>query len=67
MAEEWLGSEHLITKSLKHGIAIHHGKIPQIVGDAILNDFRQKKYNFIVANNTLAQGVNLPIKTVDNS
>jgi superfamily II DNA/RNA helicase len=64
LAEEWLGSEHLITKSLKHGIALHHGRIPQIVGDAILNDFRQKKYQFIVANNTLAQGVNLPIKTV---
>ncbi len=64
LAEEWLGSAHLVTKSLKRGIALHHGGIPQIVGDAILNDFRQKKYLFIVANNTLAQGVNLPIRTV---
>ena len=64
LAEEWLGSEHYVTKCLKCGIAVHHGGIPQIVGDAILNDFRKNKYKFIVANNTLAQGVNLPIKTI---
>lgn len=64
LSKEWLGEKHLVTKALKDGIALHHGKIPHIVRTSIEKDFRQKQMRIIVATNTLAQGVNLPIRTI---
>ena len=64
LAEEWLGEDHFVTMSLKSGVAVHYGPLPDVVRTAIETDFRQRKYRILVATNTLAQGVNLPIKTV---
>jgi len=64
LAKEWLGEKHYVTQCLKRGIAIHHGKLPTILRKAIETDFRQKNFQIIIATNTLAQGVNLPIRTV---
>jgi helicase len=64
LAEEWLGEDHFVTMSLKSGVAVHYGPLPDVVRTAIETDFRQRKYRVLVATNTLAQGVNLPIKTV---
>lgn len=64
IAKEWLGKEHSITELLKNGIAIHHGKLPDTLRRSIENDFREKRLRVIISTNTLAQGVNLPIKTI---
>lgn len=63
-AREWLGEEHPITRFLRSGIAIHHGGLPDAVRAAVEVDFRERRYKVIVATTTLAQGVNLPIRTV---
>ena len=64
LAREWLGDEHIATQALSKGVALHHGRLPNIVREAIENDCRAGRYNVIVATNTLAQGVNLPVRTV---
>ena len=63
-AEAWLGKFHEVTSFLKKGIAIHHGRLPDAVKKAVEEDFRNRNYRVLIATNTLAQGVNLPIKTV---
>lgn len=63
-AQEWLGSNHRITRLLSSGIAIHHGDLPDVLRKAIEVDFRNRQFRVLVATNTLAQGVNLPIRTV---
>jgi replicative superfamily II helicase len=63
-AREWLGSNHLITSLLRDGIAIHHGNLPDVLRKAVESDFRKGHFRVLVATNTLAQGVNLPIRTV---
>ena len=64
LAQEWLGENHPVTLALKSGVAVHYGPLPDIVRNAIEADFRQRKFRVLIATNTLAQGVNLPIKTV---
>jgi len=64
LAEEWLGKESDVTKCLKSGFAVHHGQLPNILRDAIELDFKAKKYSILIATSTLAQGVNLPLRTV---
>ena len=63
-AKQWLGEEHLVTKLLSQGVAIHHGNLPDVVRRAVETDFRERRYPVMLATNTLAQGVNLPIRTV---
>ena len=64
LAREWLGEDHIASRALAQGIALHHGRLPGIVREAIEVDSRAGKYKVIVATNTLAQGVNLPVRTV---
>jgi len=64
LAREWLGEGHIATQALSQGIAPHHGRLPNVVREAIEIDCRAGRYKVIVATNTLAQGVNLPVKTV---
>ena len=64
LAREWLGEDHIASKALAQGIAPHHGRLPSIVREAIEVDVRAGRYKVIVATNTLAQGVNLPVRTV---
>jgi len=62
-ATEWLGEDHLVTQALRAGIAVHYGPLPEAVRRAIEADYRAGHYPIMIATNTLAQGVNLPIKT----
>lgn len=64
LAKEWLGANHIATRALSQGVALHHGRLPGVVREAIETDCRAGRYGVIVATNTLAQGVNLPVKTV---
>lgn len=63
LASEWLGDEHVLTKSLKCGIGVHYGGLPDELRQAIETDFRNNRVAILICTNTLAQGVNLPIKT----
>ncbi len=49
---------------LRHGIAIHRGNLPAGVRIAVERLIRAGEIRIIVATTTLAQGVNLPIRTV---
>jgi Helicase conserved C-terminal domain/HIRAN domain len=49
---------------LQNGIGVHFGNLPDPIRNAVESDFRQRKLRVLVATNTLAQGVNLPVKTV---
>lgn len=63
VAQEWLGDDHLLTKALHYGVALHYGPLPDPVRQAVENDFKQDQVQILVSTNTLGQGVNLPIKT----
>jgi helicase len=62
LAEEYLG-EPFITW-FKSGIGVHYGDLPDPIRHAVEADFRHRKLRVLVATNTLAQGVNLPVRTV---
>lgn len=64
VAAEWLGAEHRVTGFLRRGVAVHHGRLPDRVRSSVETDFRKGRYAVLVATNTLAQGVNLPVRTV---
>ena len=64
VAEEWLGPKHDLVTLLRQGIAYHHGRLPSSVREAIEADFRANRLSVMIATNTLAQGVNLPVRTV---
>jgi len=62
--EQIIGKEHELIKSLSKGIAFHHGRLPHPVRIRIEKMVRSGLVPVIVANETLAQGVNLPIKAI---
>ena len=64
VAQSWLSSESTVMAALSDGIGIHHGGLPEAVRRAVENDFRAGLLPVITATGTLAQGVNLPVKTV---
>jgi replicative superfamily II helicase len=59
-----LGEEHLLCKSLTHGFAFHHGDVPQDIREQIERAYDKGIIRLIIGNTTLAEGVNLPIKTI---
>jgi superfamily II DNA/RNA helicase len=64
VAEEWLGAEHQVCHLLRLGAAVHHGDLPDPVRKAVEDDVRARRIAVLIATNTLAQGVNLPLRTV---
>jgi helicase len=64
VAEEWLGRQHPVTLGLRRGIGVHYSALPDAVRSAIEQDFRDRQLGALAATSTLAQGVNLPVRTV---
>ena len=64
VAESWLGAEANLVKALNAGVGVHHGGLPEAVRRAVESDFRAGLFPVLTATGTLAQGVNLPAKTV---
>jgi superfamily II DNA/RNA helicase len=64
VAAEWLGEAHTATKLLRAGIGVHHGRLPEAVRGAVEDDMRAGRLKVLAATSTLAQGVNLPVRTV---
>ena len=59
---ENLGDDALASKSAEHGIFSHHGNTPHGIRLAVEHAMREDLARFVVCTNTLAQGVNLPIR-----
>lgn len=57
--EGWVG-----TRALKAGAVLHHGDIPQETRETVEELLRNGKISFAVCTSTLAEGVNLPIRTL---
>ena len=64
VASSWLGNDSLVTALLAEGIGVHHAGLPDAVRKAVETDCRSGLLPVIVSTTTLAQGVNLPVKTV---
>ena len=64
VASLWLGEESSMISLLAEGIGVHHAGLPEAVRRAVEADCRNGSLPVIVATTTLAQGVNLPVKTV---
>lgn len=58
------GSEYLLTVCIKKGFAYHHGDLPQFVRELVEIFIRGNKLRLFLCTTTLAEGVNLPIKTL---
>ena len=59
-----LGPDHLFCRALTYGFAFHHGDIPQDIREKIERAYDDGLFRLIISNTTLAEGVNLPIKTI---
>lgn len=58
------GSEYYETSFLKYGFAVHTASLPQEMREIVESGFEKGLLRMIVCNNTLAEGVNFPIKTL---
>ena len=58
------GDDYLLTKSAALGFLYHTGDFPQNIREVIEDALRQGKIRLVICTNTLAEGVNLPIKTI---
>lgn len=59
-----MGYDNLLIDCLDNGFLIHHSDLPKRVKNAIQNLVKENVIKLIVATTTIANGVNLPIKTV---
>jgi superfamily II DNA/RNA helicase len=57
--EEWIG-----TRALAAGAVLHHGDIPQEAREVLEQILIRKDAHFAICTSTLAEGVNLPIRTL---
>lgn len=59
-----LGPDNELSKYLECGFLIHHGSLPENIKLIIEDILRKNKVKLVIGTNTLAQGINFPIKTV---
>jgi helicase len=57
--QSWIG-----TQTVKSGAVLHHGDIPQETREVLEGLLRQEAVRFVICTSTLAEGVNLPIRTL---
>ena len=58
------GAEHLLTKILQESIGYHHGSLPQEIRREMEAAIQNGAINILICTSTLAEGVNLPIRTL---
>ncbi|MGW2492591.1 hypothetical protein ACWCV9_36035 [Streptomyces sp. NPDC001606] len=61
---ETLGEEHPLVGCTRHGVAFHHGDLPDDVLHAVEQGLRDRDLLAIASTTTLTDGVNLPVRTV---
>lgn len=59
-----LGEEHPLIACVHKGVGYHHAGLPVDVLEALEEEVRSGNLNALVATSTLAEGVNLPVRTV---
>ena len=57
-------SDWLLSRSIKHGVAFHHGKLPRALSSIIVDSFSNKDVNILVCTSTLIEGVNTNAKNI---
>ncbi len=63
-ARTQLGEDHPLIATLLRGVAFHHAALPSDVLEAIEDAVREDRIPYLVSTSTLAEGVNLPVRTV---
>jgi len=67
-AAEWTAKNYhdqwLVSIALRHGIGIHHGKLPRSLGRFMIRAFEEGKLNILLCTSTLIEGVNTVAKNV---
>lgn len=58
------GENYALTKIVSYGALFHHGDLPQYVREIIEDAIRSEEIKLVICTNTLAEGVNLPIRTI---
>ncbi|MFL0855004.1 DEAD/DEAH box helicase [Vibrio parahaemolyticus] len=65
---EWISnnyhSDWLLSRSIKYGVAFHHGKLPRAISSIIVDSFSKKIINTLVCTSTLIEGVNTNAKNI---
>ena len=59
-----VSEDYTLCKTLPHGIAYHHGKMPMHVRRTLEKAIQQKMVSNVVCTTTLIQGVNLPAQNI---
>jgi superfamily II DNA/RNA helicase len=59
-----LGANYSLTRLLGHGAGFHHGSLPQEIRRTMEESIANGTINILVCTSTLAEGVNLPIRTL---
>lgn len=58
------GKHYALCRLVNFGALFHHGDLPQYVREVIEDAIRAEEIKFVICTNTLAEGVNLPIRTI---
>jgi len=61
---EYAGQDHELVRLARAGIGYHHADVPEAVRQALEHAYRTGAVPILCGTSTLAQGVNLPTKTV---
>lgn len=59
-----IGPGSVLSDAVRAGIGLHHGGLPQSLRLVIEQAFKSGDLRVLVATNTIAQGVNFPVKTI---
>lgn len=59
-----LGDTYPLANYVAKGFSFHHGDLPQDIREVIENAYAKSALSLIVSTSTLAEGVNMPIKTL---
>jgi len=67
-AADWYSDQYhpdwAVTKALRHGIGVHHGRVPRSLAQYAVGAFNDGKLRFLVCTSTLIEGVNTSAKNV---
>lgn len=63
---DYIHKDYYLTDALRHGVAFHHGKMPQEVREKVEQIFSDpdSAVQFVICTSTLLEGVNLPAKNI---
>ena len=62
--EHQCGNDYLLTKCLSNGFAYHHADLPQDFRELLEEAIDDGVLQLVICTSTLAEGVNLPLKTI---